>query len=358
MWWQRNFRESSLEQPSDHVKAFREGKLQGCRNSQRKPCLLHYSNEGEASKSATQRLKQSVSCWENYPVRRVWRRCVYVSFDIKKDHPSFSGLLLLVFPFTREKLFALDALHTLLKMKSSETYINRQASPKVVFVSNWSDFRLDCQFMLHVTHVPKAPPLPHMVPKRGTRKQISTVCIFNSLPNCLFSSYMAGQAPALPEPTTNSVRVNWKLSKPWNRQCPKGHSDTHCHSADLERKMSELLIELMSQTDQKINPLLQTHFLSWGKVENPSDSLLSLLAPFCLLQKLPGTSCSSSSLLACTSGTSQWCRKPALKLLSIQEVNGPAVASTLQAPGHFTCLPGCSPSTPALLPPSCCRAAK
>lgn len=35
-------------------------------------------------------------------------------------------------------------------MKSSESYTNRQASPKVVFVPNWSDFRLDCQFMLHV----------------------------------------------------------------------------------------------------------------------------------------------------------------------------------------------------------------
>lgn len=33
----------------------------------------------------------------------------------KTIHPSFSGLLLLVFPFTREKLFALDALHALLK---------------------------------------------------------------------------------------------------------------------------------------------------------------------------------------------------------------------------------------------------
>lgn len=41
----------------------------------------------------------------------------------KPTHSSFSGLLLLVFPFSREKLFALDALHALLKMKSSETYI-------------------------------------------------------------------------------------------------------------------------------------------------------------------------------------------------------------------------------------------
>lgn len=90
-WWQRSFKERALwnNQLSDHVKAFREGKLQGCRNSQRKPCLLHYSNKWEASKTATQRLKQSVSCWENYLVRRVWRRCVYVSFDIKEDHPSF-----------------------------------------------------------------------------------------------------------------------------------------------------------------------------------------------------------------------------------------------------------------------------
>lgn len=232
-------------------------------------------------------------------------------------HPSFSGLLLLVFPFTREKLFALDALHTVLKMKSSETYINRQASPKVVFVPNWSDFRLDCQFMLHVTHVPKAPLLPHTVPKRGTRKQTSTVCTFSFLPSHLFSSNMAGQGPAFPGQTTNSVRVNWKLSKPRNTKGPEGHSETHCHSVDLERKMSELLIELMSQTDQKINPLLRSHFLSWAGVENPSDSLLSLLAPFCLLQRLPGTSCSSSSLLACTSGTSQWCRKPALNSLSM-----------------------------------------
>lgn len=120
----------------------------------------------------------------------------------KTIHPSFSRLLLLVLPFSTEKLFALDALHALLKMKSSETYTNRQASPKVVFVPNWSDFRLDCQFMLHV---PKAPQLPHMVPKRGTRKQISTVCTFNSLPSHLFSSNMAGQAPTFPGQITNCV---------------------------------------------------------------------------------------------------------------------------------------------------------
>jgi len=58
-----------------------------------------------------------------------------------------------------------------LKMKSSEPYTNRQAPPKVAFVPNWSDFSLGCQFMLHMTRVPKAPPLPHMVPQTGTRKQ-------------------------------------------------------------------------------------------------------------------------------------------------------------------------------------------
>lgn len=36
VWWQRSFKERALRnyQLSDHVKAFKKGKLQGCRNSQ------------------------------------------------------------------------------------------------------------------------------------------------------------------------------------------------------------------------------------------------------------------------------------------------------------------------------------
>lgn len=175
MWWQRSSKEGAVwsNQLSDCVKAFGGGTLQCCRNSQRQPCLLQNSNKGEASKAATQRLKQSVSYWENYLVRRVWRRRVYVSFDIK-ERPSI--LLSPDFSFwsshspQKNYLLWMHSMH-FWKMKSSETYINRQAPPKVAFVPKWSDFSLGCQFMLHVTHVPKAPPLPHMVPKTGTRKQ-------------------------------------------------------------------------------------------------------------------------------------------------------------------------------------------
>lgn len=39
--------------------------------------------------------------------------------------------------------------------------------------------------------------------------------------------------------------------KPYNRKGPDGHSETHCHSADLERKTSELLIGLKRQTHQE-----------------------------------------------------------------------------------------------------------
>lgn len=196
-------------------------------------------------------------------------------------------------------------------MKSSETYINRQAPPKVAFVPNWSDLSLGCQFMLHMTHVPKAPPLPHMVPKTGTRKQtVPPQAGLLTQSSHLLPSDTAGQAPALLWRTSNSMRADWEPSKPCGRKGPGGHSKAHCHSLDLERKTSELLIELMSQTHRENqSPSAVSFPLSWAKVENPFDSLLSLLWPFSLLQKLPGTSC-RSRLLACRSGNSPWRRNP------------------------------------------------
>lgn len=51
-------------------------------------------------------------------------------------------------------------------MKSSETYINSQAPPKVAFVPNRSDF----SFLLHM-HMFQRLRHCHMFPKTGTRKQ-------------------------------------------------------------------------------------------------------------------------------------------------------------------------------------------
>lgn len=204
-------RESSLEQPSDHVKAFREGKLQAAE------ILKENHASFIAMRGKLQRLQHRD--WSNLCLAEkiiLWEEFggdVFMSaLTLRKTiHTSFSRLLLLVFSFTREKLFALDTLHALLKMKSSETYINRQASPKVIFVPNWSDFRLDCQFMLHATHVPKAPPLPHMVLKRGTRKQISTEHTFT--PCQAISSPVTWQARH--QHSQDTPLTPWGLTENW-----------------------------------------------------------------------------------------------------------------------------------------------
>lgn len=87
---------------------------------------------------------------------------------------------------------------TLKKLELSETYINRQAPPKVAFVLNWRDFSLGCHFKLHVTHIQKALPLPHLISKTETRKQtIASTVRFNSHSSLLFLSDMVDQAPAL-----------------------------------------------------------------------------------------------------------------------------------------------------------------
>lgn len=106
--------------------------------------------------------------------------------------------------------------------------------------------------------------------KTETRKQTiaSTVC-FNSQ-SSLFLSDMVGLAPALLWWTINSTRVDGKLIKPFNRKGPEGLSETHCPSADLEKKTSELLIGLKNQTHQENqSPSAVSFPLSWAKVENP-----------------------------------------------------------------------------------------
>lgn len=158
-----------------------------------------------------------------------------------------------------------------------------------------------------------------MVPKTGSRKQpVPPQCGLLTLSHAI-SSWVTWQARHQ-HCCSNSMRVDWKLSKLCSRKGPEGHGETLCHSADLERKTSELLIELMSQTHQENqSPSAVSFPVSWAKVENPFDSLLSLLWPFSLLQKLPGTSC-RSSLLACTSGNSRWRRKPARRLWTLHMI--------------------------------------
>lgn len=149
-------------------------------------------------------------------------------------------------------------------MKSSETYINRQAPPKVAFVPNWRDLSLGCQFMLHMTHVPKAPPLPHMVPKTGTRKQT-----------------VPPQGGLLTLSQAISSRVTWRARHqhycdepvtPWglteNRANPateKVLNGTARHTVTLltlRGRQVNCSLSWWAKLTGKINPPLLFHFLS------------------------------------------------------------------------------------------------
>lgn len=117
------------------------------------------NNKESASKGDRQRLKQSVSCWENY-LEQKRGGCVFVSFDIK-DRSSI--LLSLGFPFwsshlTKQYLFWMHSIY-FLKEKSCENLYKQSwltLSPVHPFVSIqrvwiWADYHfisktINCTF--------------------------------------------------------------------------------------------------------------------------------------------------------------------------------------------------------------------
>lgn len=78
------------------------------------------------------------------------------------------------------------------KMKSSETYINRQAPPKVAFVPNWSDFSF--RLSVHATCDTCSEGSTTATYGPQDRGFASTAWTFNSQSSHLHLSDMAGQA--------------------------------------------------------------------------------------------------------------------------------------------------------------------
>lgn len=164
-------------------------------------------------------------------------------------------------------------------MKSSETYINSQAPPKVAFVATRSDF----SFLLHM-HIFQRLLHCHMFPKTGARKQ--PVPPQGKLPALSYAISSGVPSRTRPQHCCAQPTTPWGLSETWSnlQQRSSWRALWRTPSVIPEGVTSELLLVLMSQNQQESqSPSAVSFPLFRAKVENPFDSLLSLLWPFSLL---------------------------------------------------------------------------